>query len=281
VKNGLTCTRNLREFLDLKLRDFGAKTIRLSLIAKEKMQQIKEIQIGTETDFAAAIVIDLGIPGAPKIVTLAAQGTVTQDQKLELLQAVEQYCFENSSDYSLIAKESIGFGFQELVGQLWAVEHVLYSYQFGSENFVKLHQKNPEKLENFNSESFLEYVAELHEIQVETATDLLKSLQEKWQRFSSTVYVQTFEGHVVSAAEVHTQNNGFSIDMLGTVESQKNKGHATLLYSSLIAQILEHNLEHVGVTDSDNQPMQKIFQKLGGVLQETQITWSWSPVEVA
>ncbi len=240
------------------------------------MEQIKEIQIGTEQDFAAAIVIDLEIPGLPKIVTLTVQGTVTQDQKLELLQVVEQYCSNNQSNYSLISKESVGSGFKELVGRFWTVEHVLYSYQIGSQNFGGLHQKSPEKLENLNSENFLEYLAELHQIPLDAATDVLKSLQQKWQRFSSTVYVQTFEGKIVSSAEVHAQNDSFSVDMLGTVESQKNKGHATRLYSSVIAQILEQNLEHVGVTDSDNQPMQKIFQKLGGVLQEVQITWSWS-----
>lgn len=272
--NGLTFMRTFKGFLNFKLNT-PDKTPTLFTL-KEKMEQIKEIQIGTEQDFVSTIVIDLEIPGLPKIVTLTAQGTVTQDQKLELLQAVEQYCFENPSDYSLIAKESTGSGFKELVGQFWTVEHVMNSYQISAQNFVALHSESPEKLEDLNSERFLEYLAELHQIRLDAATDVLKSLQQKWQRFSSTVYVQTFEGHVVSSAEVHVQNGSFSVDMLGTVESQKNKGHATRLYSSVVAQILEHNLEHVGVTDSDNYAMQKIFQKLGGVLQEVQTTWSWS-----
>jgi hypothetical protein len=236
------------------------------------MQQLPiNIEIGTETDFVGASIIETGIPNVPKIISLKVHGIITREQQLELLQKLEQHCQQNPSPYLLIANQSRAPNFTQIVGQLWQLDNTMNFYVLTADKFTPLHQQAPEKLENLESELFLEYIT-----RIATTPDFLKSLQARCQHFSSTIYARIKDGQIVTAAEIHDDtNNGFSIDMLGTIQSAKNQGHGTQLYSYLVGLVLKQNGEHIGNTGSENHAMQRIFQKLGGVLQESQTTWSW------
>jgi hypothetical protein len=63
--------------------------------------------------------------------------------------------------------------------------------------------------------------------------------------------------------------------MLGTLIGEQKKGIATDLYSFLVNHVLSQKSEYVGVTDSDNHAMLRIFQKLQGNRCDIQTTWSF------
>jgi predicted acetyltransferase len=238
---------------------------------------IEEIRIGNDTNYARAVIIDLGIPNAARIISLSATGEITMQQRFELGKKIENFCNENKNKYSLMTKDAIGTGFHSVIGQTWNKDETLNFYLFKIPNFIAAHQKIPEKLENLNSETFLDYIADIRQVPKIDASKAAQSLIARCQRFSSIVYAQMLDGQIISAAEVHeNQPNTYSIDMLGTIQSAKNQGYATQLYSYLIHQLLEQNIEHIGNTGSENHAMQRIFQKIGGVLQDSQTTWSWS-----
>lgn len=233
-----------------------------------------DFKIGADENFVDAEIIDLGIPGAPKIIALAATQTATREQKTELLQNLENHCVSNAGHYSLIAGSNAAPDFSALVSDKWGTGEIVHFYVFNKENFQPLHQEIPQTFEQTKPELLLEYLSDLYQIPVQDAEKSLVSLQAKWQHFSSTIYLRVIADQVVSAAEVHRQQDRFSLDMLGTRAVQQNQGHATRLYSFLLNHILEQVPEHTAVTDASNLAMQRIFEKLGGVLTDTQTTWS-------
>ncbi len=119
------------------------------------MQQ-KQLKVGIEIDFVGASIIETGIPDVPKIISLVARGMVTQGQKLELLEKIEQHCQENPSHYLLIAHDGKASGFAELISQGWHKENTLGFFVITTNTFRPLHQQNSEKLESLESDIFEE-----------------------------------------------------------------------------------------------------------------------------
>jgi hypothetical protein len=240
-------------------------------------QQIKNFEVGTEENHIVANLKDLGIAGVPKMFFLAERGLVTQAQRLELVQQIEQYCTENQGDYSLIARGIMEAEFVKYTSQIWNIENRIQYYLFTANTFKALHNQIPEKLENIPINLVLDYFAEIFEGTIESAQNSLKSLQVRWEKSSSIAYVQMLEGRVVSAATIHQDlNQRYTIAMLGTIAPKQNQAYTTDLYSYLVSQILEHNSEYTEVIEPDNLLMLEIFQKLGGIPKDSQTTWSWS-----
>ncbi len=236
----------------------------------------REFKIGTDQDFVHAEIIDLGIPGSPKLIVLASRGHVEQNQKLELLRQIEIYCSASEQAFSLIAQESMFPGFSNLVGSSWMLESAVQSYSFVREHFRAVHDHDCVEVENLESDVFTEYMLTITKANKMGQPEALQRQKAKWKHFSSTLYAQYANEWIVSVAEVHsTPGDRFSIDLLGTVDDAKNQGHATRLYSYVIDQILTKTPEHIGVTDANNLAMQRVFQKLGGTMTDVQHTWKW------